>query len=431
MKAGKILFRIAVLLVCVAIIFVGNMFFSKNMIHASGEYAGTYYKAKVLSIEKTENNEYLPDGGEPSYITVYFTVQIISKGVYENRIIKAEQGIILSYGAHDPQVQAGDVIVVYQPAQGSANQEKWYFSTFYRTDKLLVLLVVFVAFLLAVGGIKGLTSLMSLVITFAAIFFVYIPGILSGYNIYMLTVGLGFFSIIGSLLILDGFNKKTAASILGNISGVALTGAIGFAVNRWMGITGIVNEEYNMLLWVPTPTAAQIDLRALVWGAMLIGSLGAIMDVCMSIASALQELAENMQDRSFAKMFKSGMNIGKDAIGTMTNTLILAYIGGSLALVLLIIFNTNDLWRIFNFENITTEIIQSIVGSMGILVAVPLTALFSAYIFSGKTLGRGGPPRQKASRANALGGLAGKNNYNEEEYEDGYDDDYDDEQDYD
>ena len=108
------------------------------------------------------------------------------------------------------------------------------------------------------------------------------------------------------------------------------------------------------------------------------------MDVAMSIASALQELAENMGKRSFWRLFRSGMNIGRDAIGTMTNTLILAYIGGSMATVLLLMaYNMNPLY-LFNLEMIVVEVLQAVVGSIGILLAVPATAFFASYLYTRK-----------------------------------------------
>jgi len=114
------------------------------------------------------------------------------------------------------------------------------------------------------------------------------------------------------------------------------------------------------------------------------GSLGAVMDVAMSLASSINELSINMKDKSFSKMVKSGFNIGKDAIGTMSNTLILAYIGSSLATVLLLTaYNKNPLY-LFNLEMIIVEILQAIIGSLGILFAVPLTTVLSAYIFNKK-----------------------------------------------
>ena len=114
----------------------------------------------------------------------------------------------------------------------------------------------------------------------------------------------------------------------------------------------------------------------------MIGSLGAIMDVSMSIASAMQELAVEMKDRTFKRMVSSGMNIGRDAIGTMTITLILAYAGSSIASILLFTLNNRNLLILMNFEMIVVEVIQAIVGSLGILLAVPITVLFAGATFN-------------------------------------------------
>ena len=126
----------------------------------------------------------------------------------------------------------------------------------------------------------------------------------------------------------------------------------------------------------------RINLPAVIWGGILIGALGAIMDVAMSISSAMEELSEKMRDKSYSSMVASGMNIGKDAIGTMTNTLILAYVGSSIAMVLLFMAYNRNLLVLFNLEMIVVEILQAILGSMGILFAVPATVFFAAWIYN-------------------------------------------------
>ena len=168
--------------------------------------------------------------------------------------------------------------------------------------------------------------------------------------------------------------------MLGNAGGVAVAALLALAVNRILGVTGFVNEDFTMLIYLDRATP--LDLRALVWAGIVIGSLGAVMDVAMTIASSMNELSEHMQEKSFGKLLASGMNIGRDAIGTMTNTLILAYIGSALAMVLLLAEYNKNLLFLFNMEMITVEIVQAVVGTMGILFAVPSTAIFAAYIYN-------------------------------------------------
>lgn len=152
------------------------------------------------------------------------------------------------------------------------------------------------------------------------------------------------------------------------------------AVNSYLKITGMLDEDYVFLAALGGSQTA--DLRAIVWSGIMIGSLGAIMDVSMSIASAMQELALEMKDRSFKRMVASGMNIGRDAIGTMTITLILAYAGGSIASILLFTLNNRNLLILMNFEMIVVEVVQAVVGSLGILLAVPITVFFAAAVFN-------------------------------------------------
>ena len=181
-----------------------------------------------------------------------------------------------------------------------------------------------------------------------------------------------------SLIIINGWNLKTICAIFGNVMGIAVSGVLAAIMHKVLGLTGMIDEDYIMLTLMETP----VNLRALLWGGVVIGALGAIMDVAMSIASAMKELNDTMHNKTFFRMLASGMNIGRDAISTMTNTLILAYIGGALATVLLLVAYNKNIFYLFNMEMIMSEIVCAIVGSIGILAAVPLTALFSAYMFN-------------------------------------------------
>ncbi|MDR1192551.1 MAG: YibE/F family protein, partial [Peptococcaceae bacterium] len=125
-----------------------------------------------------------------------------------------------------------------------------------------------------------------------------------------------------------------------------------------------------------------LNLKAVLFAGILIGALGAMLDTAVSIASALMEVYETAERPSFCVLLRSGLNIGGDTMGTMTSTLILAYMGGSLSLVLILIVYSNSLLELFNREMIVVEILQSLAGSMGLLAATPLTALAAAYIYT-------------------------------------------------
>ncbi len=211
---------------------------------------------------------------------------------------------------------------------------------------------------------------------------VFVPSILKGNNIYLSSIIVSVFIIFMSLLIINGANKKTLCAIVGNLGGLLIAGLLALFISNILNLTGLIDDDSMFLLLVETN--APIDLKAILWAGIVIGSLGAVMDVSMSIASAMNELAENMEVKNFKTMLKSGFNIGQDAIGTMTNTLILAYIGSSLSVVLLLMVNYKDVLLLFNLEMIVFEIIQAIIGSMGILFAIPITSIFAAYVYNKK-----------------------------------------------
>ena len=127
-----------------------------------------------------------------------------------------------------------------------------------------------------------------------------------------------------------------------------------------------------------------IDLKAIIFGAIVIGAMGAIMDVAMSISSALYEMREKYAATNFTQLFSSGMTIGRDIMGTMANTLVLAYIGGSLSIVLLLITYSSSVLDLLNREMVIVEMLQAIVGSMGILLTLPLTAFVAGILYSKK-----------------------------------------------
>ena len=279
-------------------------------------------------------------------------------------------------------VEPGDrILVAYTQSEhhGTSAISGWTYAGVNHAVGVVVLVGAFLIMILVIGRGKGISTIVSLIITMIAVLWIYIPALLLGYNIYLITVLITLFVIISTLCTLNGWNKKTLCSIIGNAGGILATGVLAFFVNGAFGVTGVINQDYLFLTMLEG--GVSIDLKALIWGGILIGSLGAVMDVSMSLASAMQELSEQMYEPSFKKLVISGFNIGRDAIGTMTNTLILAYVGGSMATILLFAAYTSDFVVLLNYEMLLVEIIQAIVGSIGILLAVPITVFFSAWIF--------------------------------------------------
>jgi uncharacterized membrane protein len=236
------------------------------------------------------------------------------------------------------------------------------------------------------AGIKGLNAILSLALTCVAIFAVFIPALLAGRNIYLWAVLVCAYSIVVTLFIVVGVNKKSVAAVIGCFGGV-ISASLLTALMSWaLNLTGILDQESIYLRYLRTDNL--IDLRGIIFAGIVIGAVGAVMDVAMSISSALWELKTQAQGLKFAELFRSGINIGKDIIGTMANTLVLAYVGGSLTIILLLVTYSNSLMELMNREFIIVELLQAVIGSFGILLTMPLTALICALLYSREGQGR-------------------------------------------
>ncbi len=332
--------------------------------------------ATVVEILEVTSREVMDD----VYSTeIIFTAELTS-GERKGETVQMLQTVDEFFFPTPQQVEPGDNILAsdIDVTEDGEDNRDWYYTGHNRMSGIVILVVVFALLILFIGGFKGVTAVISLAVTVGMIFYVYIPSILTGVNIYMSTILVTGFAIFSNLMILNGINQKTFIAITGNVGGILAAGVLAILTNNALGITGAVDQEYMFLSLLDN--GVSIDLKGLVWGGILIGSLGAVMDIAMSISSAMQELSEQMKEKSFGALVRSGMNIGRDCIGTMTNTLILAYIGSSLAMVLLFAAYNRELIILMNFEMILVEIIQAVVGSIGILMAVPVTVLYGAWV---------------------------------------------------
>ncbi len=373
-----IIYLITIILSIVFII-CGNLICSEKLSSIENENTEHYERAEVTKVIETIVDEHHFEGSIKSEGSkqIRFNAKI-KGGEYKGKTVEAVQNIDAMYLYKPKEVSKGDRVLI--TLFEGVDENEWYYASADTSFSSTILVLMFFILILIIGKRKGFDTLVSLVFTVLAIFLVYIPGILKGMNIYILTIVIATFIIFMSLIILNGISKKTICAILGNIGGIIAAGILAFVCNKVFMITGLADEATQFLALYNEGNP--IDMKALLWGGILIGSLGAIMDVAMSIASAMCELDYTMKDKNIKNMIISGMNIGKDAIGTMTNTLILAYIGSSIANVLLLIAYNKNLIYLFNMETVLIDIIQAVVGRMGILIAVPITVIASGYIFN-------------------------------------------------
>lgn len=249
-----------------------------------------------------------------------------------------------------------------------------------RVPMLLGLMAIFAGLLVLIGRRKGVMALIGLVYTLACLWFILVPMILRGADPVLVTVVIVALTTAASLLLLTGLSRKTLCATLGCVGGVAAAGLFAAAAGTISPINGFNLPEAEELVLRAADQGLQIS--GLFVSGILVASLGAVMDVAMSIASACWELRQVDPKLPRTALFRSGMNIGRDAMGTMANTLILAFAGSSLNTLLLCQVYDYPLIQIFNADAIAVEMIRGVAGSIGILLTVPLVALLSARLMS-------------------------------------------------
>ena len=249
-----------------------------------------------------------------------------------------------------------------------------------RVPMLLGLMAVFAGLLVLIGRRKGVMALIGLVYTLACLWFILVPMILRGADPVLVTVVIVALTTAASLLLLTGLSRKTLCATLGCVGGVAAAGLFAAAAGTVSPINGFNLPEAEELVLRAADQGLQIS--GLFVSGILVASLGAVMDVAMSIASACWELRQVDPKLPRTALFRSGMNIGRDAMGTMANTLILAFADSSLNTLLLCQVYDYPLIQIFNADAIAVEMIRGVAGSIGILLTVPLVALLSARLMS-------------------------------------------------
>ncbi|MEQ2444507.1 YibE/F family protein [Pseudoflavonifractor sp. CLA-AP-H29] len=242
--------------------------------------------------------------------------------------------------------------------------------------------LVFALVMVLVGGWKGVKALLGLLFTLACVWFLLLPMMLQGVPPIPATVAIIALTSAASLLLLDGPTLKTLCATLGCVGGVAVAGISAAVVGTLTPLNGFNTENAEAL--VLRAADGGLEISGLLVCGILISSMGAVMDVAMAIASSLHELHTHNPELSPLGLFRSGMNIGRDAMGTMANTLILAFAGSSLNTLLLFQVYDYPIMQLLNSDLMSLELLQGVAGSMGIILTVPIVAALSGYIMGRK-----------------------------------------------
>lgn len=356
---------------CFLIIFFIFLYFFNNierveLVNSSGT---SYVKAVVNEIVEDNIQE---DGSRIGYQKVMLKVL---SGKLKGQLIEGTSFAGYLYGA-DCTVGM-KVIASISKYEDNASAAVYSYD---RSNIIYIFVGLFLLMLWIIGGKKGFKSAIGLVFTFICIIYLFLPMLYKGYSPFLSAVIVIILITIVSLYLIDGITKKSISAMIGTIIGVIIAAICAAGFGYVAKISGYNVSEVEELVFVANNT--ELKVGGILFSAILIASLGAVMDVSMSISSTLTEIYNHNKNIGRVELFKSGINVGRDMMGTMSNTLILAFTGGSINTLILNYAYALKHNQIINMYEIGIEIMQGVSGSIAIILSVPLVSIISSYFLT-------------------------------------------------
>jgi uncharacterized membrane protein len=334
-------------------------------------------KAKVLDVI-SQGTRIIP-GTTTSTKYQTITVQIIDG---------SEKDAVITVDNDHEALSKGEIFYLIHTTNGADGTDYYSVSEPYRLPVLIFIAILFVVLIFLFGGMQGIRGLVSLAGSLVLITFVLLPGILHGFSPVLVSLGVSALIIIVGSYITHGFNKTTTSAVVGMTLTVLVTGIFAAIAIHMAHLTGFNNEE---AVYLNFDTSGSIDFVGLLFGGILIGLLGVLYDIAISQAIAVEELHTVAPHLSKGKIFKRALRIGREHIGALVNTLAIAYVGVSLPLLLLFVQSSQaSLGFTVNSELFATEIIRTLIGSIGLVIAVPITTGIAVWILMKVTHGGAG-----------------------------------------
>ncbi|MDA3900834.1 MAG: YibE/F family protein [Spirochaetes bacterium] len=345
----------------------------------------TYARARILSIEP---QQVIDDKTGESYVQTTFSLKILSGDLKDQtqKVVFVGKDSMPEFTKY----QENDTIFIGFNKIGMVDGTDEYIAL-YDIDNSFGITIIFILLavtIVGIGRLKGLFSMLALLFTIGMIFFVFVPLTLKGYPALVITVIISFLSIFVTIPVITGITRKAAAAICGASIGVLVATFLALICGWTMHLAGIITDGMIQVFYM---AENQINLRDLALSGMIIAALGAVMDVAVSISSATSELFEANPKIEFKKAFFSSLTIGKDILGSMVNTLILAYVGSSLSIILIIYMKYDSQMpfsMILSHNPVLIEIIKSFVGSLGMFTAIPATAFIATRFYYNRNINR-------------------------------------------
>ena len=357
----------------IALFFIFLYFFNTSItkVPLMDQTGGFFEKARVVEVVSETRN----DAGE-QLGTQYLKVELQS-GEFKGQVVDATSIDSYLYGAD---CKVGTNVIVQVSSYNDNISASVY--SYDRTNTLFFIVPLFLCILVLIGRRKGVTSAIALIFTFICIIFLYLPMMYIGFSPFFSAVVVTVLTTFVTMYLIGGFSLKTLCSILGTICGVVIAGLAASLFGMMTNIDGYNVSDIETLIYIGQNSDLQIG--GLLFSGILIASLGAVMDTAMSIATTMEELRYHNPNISRKTLFTSGIKIGGDMMGTMSNTLILAFTGGSLNTLMMFYAYDMPFLQMFNSYDMGIEIIQGIAGSLGVILTVPFVALICALLMTRK-----------------------------------------------
>lgn len=303
---------------------------------------------------------------------VYQKLEVLAtSGSLKDKKIIIEVGKIAVVG--QPEYQKDDRILVTRDFD-LEGKEFFYISDFIRKSPLVWLFFVFVVLVVLIGRWRGVSSLLGLGFSFLVIFAFILPKIYEGKDPVFVAIAGALLIIPVSFYLSHGFNQKTTAAMVGTFIALVITGFLARVFVEATKLTGYASEE-AAFLQVARP--GTVNIKGLLLAGIIIGALGILDDITVSQAAIIQQLREANPKIKSKELFWRAMKVGQDHIASMVNTLVLVYTGASLSLLLLFINSPRPFSEIINYEIIAEEIVRALIGSIGLIAAVPITTFLA------------------------------------------------------
>lgn len=301
----------------------------------------------------------------------------IKTGQHKGEILDAASSSSYLYGADCR--EGLKVIVIISETENTIDVSVYNYD---RGNMLYGIIALFLLILWAIGGKKGLNSAIGLIFTFVCIIFMFLPLIYRGVSPVLAAVMVVVITTVVVIYLINGISKKSLCAIVGTVSGVVLSAMFALIFGKLTHISGYNVSDVESLMYIQQVT--DIRVGELMFAGVLISALGAVMDVAVSVASTVNEIHERRPELEKMELFKSGMNVGRDMMGTMSNTLILAFAGSSVNMLVYIYSYKYSYYQVLNMYDVGIEIIQGIAATLGVVLTVPFVAFVSAWVMGNK-----------------------------------------------